>query len=45
MAVISKERVLGPPGCCGGYMCRLRTNRLAVIAPVVGLRLAKCCDG
>ena len=32
MGVISKGRVLGPLGCCGGYMCMLRTNRLAVMA-------------
>ena len=30
MAVIYKGSVLGPPGCCGAYMCRLRTNKLAV---------------
>ena len=36
VAVIYKGRVLGPPGCCGAYMCRLSTNRLAVMVTVVG---------
>ena len=36
VAVIYKGRVLGPPGCCGAYMCRLRTNRFSVMVTVVG---------
>ena len=36
VAVIYKGRVLGPPGCRGAYMCRLKTNRLAVMVTVVG---------
>ena len=36
VAVIYKGRVLGPPGCCGAYMCRLSSNRLAVMVTVVG---------
>ena len=35
MAVIYKGRVLGTRGCCGGYMCRLKNNRLAVMATVI----------
>ena len=36
VAVIYKGRVLGPPRCCGAYMCKLSTKRLAVMVTVVG---------
>ena len=44
VAVIYKGRVLGPPGCRGAYMCRLRTNRLAVMVTVGGCRPTEYCD-